>query len=489
MPPTRTVPTAPGQRPTPLQRPQPVKPVKSERTHEENQERAYIAASRRSDRSLEARVESARRASEIHKRRTGRALRVTEADVLNEEMYEEEEDDHYMRHFGIYDPRFRRSDDPNITHAKIMAYYQHQEKMRAMLTQNLQAQGQQRGLYQVPMMFPSMAPGYHPVQQRLMSACPPGYNSQIMYVPNPTHSQGRNMSMHFPQNPQMGLNPTIMMPTGQVSTNPGTPAPNTPQQFVHSPSPVAPMISRPSPSTAGNGSPPSTTTPAGLTMPVSRGTPSASYGAPTPQPQRTDNQGIEQSGFLSADYPFTTQLPGESLRYYQGMQMQFNNYAGIGSDDGKGEFTAKDFASLSPDPNQGWTVAKNQPLPSPAIQSHDWPVTSQDTSESVTAATDSWSNIKTGQLPPTPSTAGLGLQKLETSLSDELPASQSLLATEPSQIATPDGDISSLPCTSAGELDFSYTALWNNQIFGTGEALDEWSQMFSSGDWSQNTPF
>ncbi|KAF1928922.1 uncharacterized protein M421DRAFT_100677 [Didymella exigua CBS 183.55] len=60
------------------------RPVKTERTHEENQER---------DRSLEARIESARRASEIHKKRTGRALRVTEQDVINEEMYEEEDDD------------------------------------------------------------------------------------------------------------------------------------------------------------------------------------------------------------------------------------------------------------------------------------------------------------------------------------------------------------------------------------------------------------
>lgn len=51
--------------------------------------RAYIAASRRSDRGLGARLESARRASEIHHKRTGRALRVTEADVLNDEMYEE----------------------------------------------------------------------------------------------------------------------------------------------------------------------------------------------------------------------------------------------------------------------------------------------------------------------------------------------------------------------------------------------------------------
>ena len=56
-------------------------------------DRAYIAASRRSDRSLEARIESARRASEIHKKRTGRALRITEQDVVNEEMYEEEDND------------------------------------------------------------------------------------------------------------------------------------------------------------------------------------------------------------------------------------------------------------------------------------------------------------------------------------------------------------------------------------------------------------
>lgn len=63
--------------------------------------RAYIAASRRSDRSLEARIESARRASEIHKKRTGRALRVTEQDVVNEEMYSEEDDDYPNVYRGL----------------------------------------------------------------------------------------------------------------------------------------------------------------------------------------------------------------------------------------------------------------------------------------------------------------------------------------------------------------------------------------------------
>ncbi|KAK0926707.1 hypothetical protein LTR29_017799 [Friedmanniomyces endolithicus] len=70
-----------------------VKAMKTERTHEENQERAYVAASRRSDRSLEARLKSAGRASEIHRRWRGRTLRVAEQNVRNEEMYEQEYDD------------------------------------------------------------------------------------------------------------------------------------------------------------------------------------------------------------------------------------------------------------------------------------------------------------------------------------------------------------------------------------------------------------
>lgn len=64
----------------------------TERSHEENQERAYIAASRRTDRSLEARIQSAHMASEVHRRRTGRDLKVTEKIVLKEEIYEEEDD-------------------------------------------------------------------------------------------------------------------------------------------------------------------------------------------------------------------------------------------------------------------------------------------------------------------------------------------------------------------------------------------------------------
>ncbi|KAM7204251.1 hypothetical protein V8F20_003664 [Naviculisporaceae sp. PSN 640] len=74
---------------------------RNDRSHEENQERAYIAASRRADRSLEARVQSARMASEIHKKRTGKGFRITEDIVMREEMYEEEEDE-MPRHYRAF---------------------------------------------------------------------------------------------------------------------------------------------------------------------------------------------------------------------------------------------------------------------------------------------------------------------------------------------------------------------------------------------------
>lgn len=50
---------------------------------------AFIAASRRKDRSLDARLESANRASVLHKKRTGKCLHITKDIVEKEAMYEE----------------------------------------------------------------------------------------------------------------------------------------------------------------------------------------------------------------------------------------------------------------------------------------------------------------------------------------------------------------------------------------------------------------
>jgi len=67
--------------------------VQGGRTPSEDRERAFIAASRRSDRSAEARLESAHKASEVHFRRTGRRLKITPQIVENGEQYESDEDD------------------------------------------------------------------------------------------------------------------------------------------------------------------------------------------------------------------------------------------------------------------------------------------------------------------------------------------------------------------------------------------------------------
>ncbi|KAH0542360.1 hypothetical protein FGG08_003205 [Glutinoglossum americanum] len=149
------------------------KAVKTERTHEENQERAYIAASRRSDRSLEARVESARRASEIHKRRTGRSLRVTEQDVINEEMYEEEDDDLPHQYRRLTAGLQTGSSDFN---RKLAAYLTNHVAMRSALDQAVTTSYAQsfpnapqfvhnrQSMYQSPFMTQPMAQQalYHP---------------------------------------------------------------------------------------------------------------------------------------------------------------------------------------------------------------------------------------------------------------------------------------------------------------------------------------
>jgi len=112
----------------------PSKAVETERTYEDNLERVYIAASRRSDRSLEARVESARRASEIHEKRTGRSLGVTEQDVLIGEMYEETDDDLPLAYRRLTAQLQPGNPDPNNDFNKRLSFnLTHNDAMRSAL--------------------------------------------------------------------------------------------------------------------------------------------------------------------------------------------------------------------------------------------------------------------------------------------------------------------------------------------------------------------
>ncbi|KAF7558305.1 hypothetical protein G7046_g5853 [Stylonectria norvegica] len=106
-------------------------PRKTERSHEENQERAYIAASRRADRSIEARVQSARMASDIHKKRTGKAFRITEEIVMKEEMYEEE-DDGFPRSYRLLGPHMQTA-SPQMN-SRVEAYLSNRVAMSAFMS-------------------------------------------------------------------------------------------------------------------------------------------------------------------------------------------------------------------------------------------------------------------------------------------------------------------------------------------------------------------
>ncbi|KAK3305755.1 uncharacterized protein B0T15DRAFT_575034 [Chaetomium strumarium] len=67
-------------------------PLKAQRIKKDS-EKAFIAASRRADRSLSDRIGSALLASECHRERTGRRLKVTEEAVRGDVPYESEEDE------------------------------------------------------------------------------------------------------------------------------------------------------------------------------------------------------------------------------------------------------------------------------------------------------------------------------------------------------------------------------------------------------------
>lgn len=163
-------------------------------------------------------MESARRASEIHKRRTGRSLRVTEQDVVNEEMYEEEDDDLPMQYRRLTAHLQTGSADFN---RRLSAYLTNHVAMRSALDQAITNSYAQQ--------YPN-APQF-------------AHNHQSMY---PSPFMGQNMPQQ--QSPQSYVQPPYNLATGTPSYRPlhhfrsaSIPGPHeTPGygQNVHSSSPV-----------------------------------------------------------------------------------------------------------------------------------------------------------------------------------------------------------------------------------------------------------
>lgn len=321
MPPQRTIP--------------PSKAIKTERTHEENQERyvksavdhgvvltihrAYIAASRRSDRSLEARVESARRASEIHKRRTGRSLRVTEQDVVNEEMYEEEDDDLPMQYRRLTAHLQTGSADFN---RRLSAYLTNHVAMRSALDQvitNSYAQQYPNApqfAHNHPSVYPSPFMAHNMPQQQSpqpyvqsaynIATGTPGFKS-TQHVrsasfagPHDSSGYNQNLSLASPaQAPDPVDHRRMSMPAKSTSPSQATQTPRSTQ-------------SRPSlPQSLSSYTGKSQVSPTSRTKQEDQ--PLGQMHAPQSQPQQ---QAQQSYGNLAAAYqsfsPFTASLPTES---------------------------------------------------------------------------------------------------------------------------------------------------------------------------------
>jgi len=80
--------------------------IRAKRTKEQNQERAYIAAARRTDRPFNQRLDSLRKASELHLARTGRRFKVDEGQLSSrgplEEIEKRQQSPFYQGRFSPY---------------------------------------------------------------------------------------------------------------------------------------------------------------------------------------------------------------------------------------------------------------------------------------------------------------------------------------------------------------------------------------------------
>lgn len=137
-------------------------------------------------------MQSARMASEIHRRRTGRGLKVTEEIVIKEEMYEEEEDDlpRQFRHLT----RHLQTNSPTMNH-RVSAYITTQAAMASMARYN-----EVNRLFNES--FPSAAAYQQQLNQSIYMA--PLMTNTVQFsptspsMPSPAAAQTEAGASHFP---------------------------------------------------------------------------------------------------------------------------------------------------------------------------------------------------------------------------------------------------------------------------------------------------
>lgn len=160
---------------------------------------AFVAASRRKDRSLDARLESAHRASGLHKDRTGKALRITKEIVESEAMYEEVDEHYEEKRTRIQeaqnsqvDLQFRR---------KLMALSSANFNARQAQGLNAPANSNREMALDMSNVPPALSPG---MQQGPLTS--PGLMGS-QYVPSPGTYDQNMQSSYMSMNSSLGRRP------------------------------------------------------------------------------------------------------------------------------------------------------------------------------------------------------------------------------------------------------------------------------------------
>jgi hypothetical protein len=294
-------------------------------------------------------VESARRASDIHKRRTGRSLRVREEDVVNEEMYEEEDDDLPLQYRQL--TAHLRTGNPDFNN-RLAAYLTNHVAMRSALEQSIsnsyaqqypnapQFAPQYSSVFPSPMLAHQQQQQQSQSQQQMMqpSQNPPVYR----HAPYPTP---RPQPQSFPQPHQHIRSASIATPQevpGPAQCSPITSSDNSRRRSV----PTVPLINTESSVQSQ--------TPLSATSAVPPQRPSFPHGSFDQQFQpKNEFQSFDANAFNNNFGAFSTvpPLPAESQGFL-GSAFPFND-----------PLTSMMMAGSNGLPGNSYNFSTNQPFP------------------------------------------------------------------------------------------------------------------------------
>ncbi|KAL2163431.1 hypothetical protein VTH06DRAFT_5488 [Thermothelomyces fergusii] len=314
---------------------------KTQRTHEENQERAYIAASRRADRDIEHRIRSALKASECRRKRTGRGLKITREAVVGDEQYESEDDDHASRRFSM--PAATNTAASSISNpcvqspGRVADRYAEIDALFAKHFPHVQLSSQWSRQHQTTHRYSNSQPSMglraqsHPVgygprlqqQQQQQQQQPHQYQHQHQHQPHP------NSPVEIPVLFPDAFSNTAMTTTATATTLPTAPSPATTtaaltssSSCASSPALLTPPVSYPLPPAACGSSGEAAESPTAKSGSMSPLVLEKPHSSSSPSPSSSSSSSSRPGSAFSAAAQHATVGLGLANGYFQQQQQQ-----------------------------------------------------------------------------------------------------------------------------------------------------------------------